>query len=79
MDKVQNPSIQRAKSMERSFNYEGWNFINTSALGWFRASYVLSTSAAEKEAIDKNSEVINWGVCVGQGVIKMALKQFAKA
>jgi hypothetical protein len=43
---------------ERSFNYERWNFINNE-LGSFKAIYVLSTSAAEKEAVDKNSEIIN--------------------
>lgn len=60
--------------MERSFNCKGWNFINTKELGWFKAIYILSTSAAQKETIDKNSEVINSGVCFGQAMLKMTLK-----
>lgn len=41
--------------------------------GWFKPIYILSTSAAQKETIDKNSEVINSGVCFGQAMLKMTL------
>jgi hypothetical protein len=54
-------------------------FNTTNELVWFKAIYVLSTSAAEKKTTGRNSEVMNEGVCVGQAVLKMALEEFCKS